>query len=260
MSKTLEVVQSILVALGDSTIPIESLTSTAIALSLQCIANANHTDNTHGRDTVGVDSFFWALWDGVYKLAEEGDKGIQERLVTFLKGEKASEVGEQWVVRGVKGRWNTLPLLGDMAKDIWNGPNIPPTLAMCPKSSSAPDLFTVVKACQGYLNLQCFAAWLWHEVHVDFPRVLALNIIHIGLKVSEGTCELDLDIGMVSIHQASDDESDDEDYNPNYDLINDLSLDVEDNNDHIKTPCPLEVEAAATWMTPCETGLLSAQH
>ncbi|KAF8513659.1 hypothetical protein BU17DRAFT_53126 [Hysterangium stoloniferum] len=195
MSTTLEVVQSILAALGDSTIPIESLTSTAIALSLQCIANANDTDKTHRRDTAGVDSFFWALWDGVYKLAEEGNDGVQERLVTFLKGAKASEAGEQWVVRGVKGGWNTLPLLGDVAKDIWNGewaalqsptlkwPNIPPTVSDtsqivqdilagdAPKSSSAPDLFAVVKARQGYLNLQRFAARLWHDVHVDFPKL-----------------------------------------------------------------------------------------
>ncbi|KAF8513671.1 hypothetical protein BU17DRAFT_53105 [Hysterangium stoloniferum] len=223
MSTTLEVVQSILAALGDSTIPIESLTSTAIALSLQCIANANDTDKTHRRDTAGIDSFFWALWDGVYKLAEEGDDGVQERLVTFLKGAKASEAGEQWVVRDVKGGWNTLPLLGDVAKDIWNGPNIPPTVSDtsqivqdilagdAPKSSSAPDLFAVVKARQGYLNLQRFAARLWHDVHVDFPRVLALDIVHLGLEIGEGARELDLDIGM--------------------------------------TPRALEVEAAAIWMT-----------
>ncbi|KAF8513650.1 hypothetical protein BU17DRAFT_95189 [Hysterangium stoloniferum] len=195
MSTTLEVVESILAALSDSTIPIESLTSTAIALSLQCIANANDTDTTHRRDTAGVDSFFWALWDGVYKLAEEGDEGVQERLVTFLKDAKASEAGEQWVVRDVKVGWNTLPLLGDVAKDIWNGPNIPPTVSDtsqivqdilagdAPKPSSAPDLFAVVKARQGCLNLQRFAARLWHEVHVDFPRVLALDIVHLGLEV-----------------------------------------------------------------------------
>ncbi|KAF8513653.1 hypothetical protein BU17DRAFT_95192 [Hysterangium stoloniferum] len=267
MSTALEVVQSILAALGDSTIPIEALTSTVIVLSLQCIANANDTDKTHRRDTAGVDSFFWVLWDGVYKLAEEGDEGVQERLVTFLKGAKASEAGEQWVVRDVNGGWNTLPLLGDVAKDIWNGPNIPPTVSDTskivqdilagdvPKPSSAPDLFAVVKARQGYLNLQRFAARLWHDV-------------------GEGARELDLDIGMVSVtsepgtpddtdddslrehaitldevDQASDRESDDEDYNPNDDLINDLCLDIEDDNDRIKTPRALEVEAAAIWMT-----------
>ncbi|KAF8513664.1 hypothetical protein BU17DRAFT_68712 [Hysterangium stoloniferum] len=276
MSTTLEVVQSILAALGDSTIPIESLTSTAIALSLQCIANANDTDKTHRRDTAGVDSFFWALWDGVYKLAEEGDEGVQERLVTFLKDAKASEAGEQWVVRDVKGGWNTLPLLGDVAKDIWNVPNIPPTVSDtsqivrdilagdAPKPSSAPDLLKPARDIST-CNASRFGSG---------TRVLALDIVHLGLEVSEGARELDLDISMVSmtsepgtpddtdddslrehvitldeVDQASDGGSDDEDYDPNDDLINDLSLDLEDDNDRIKTPCALEVEAAAIWMT-----------
>jgi hypothetical protein len=56
-------------------------------------------------------------------------------------------------------------------------------------------------------------------------------------------------ITLDEVDQASDGESDDEDYNPNDDLINDLSLDVEDDNDRIKTPRDLEVEAAATWVT-----------
>ncbi|KAF8515221.1 hypothetical protein BU17DRAFT_14255, partial [Hysterangium stoloniferum] len=193
--------QSILAALGDSTIPIESLSSTAIALSLQCIANANDTDKTHRRDTAGVDSFFWALWDGVYKLAEEGRL---ERLITFLKGAKASDVA-----KGIwNGEWAALQSPTLKCSHVgYEGPNIPPTVSDtsqivqdilagdAPNPSSAPDFFAVVKTRQGYLNLQRFAARPWHDVHLDFPRVLALDTVHLGLEVGEGARELDLDIG-----------------------------------------------------------------
>ncbi|KAF8515230.1 hypothetical protein BU17DRAFT_68010 [Hysterangium stoloniferum] len=137
MSTTLEVVQIILAAVGDFTIPIESLISTVIVLSLECIAKADHNDKT-----------------------EEGDEGVQARLVNFLKGTKASEAGEQWLVTWPRDIWNggwTALQSRTLNVDtlFYEGPNIPPTDILAgdaPKPSPPPDLFAVIKATRDILT------------------------------------------------------------------------------------------------------------